>query len=393
MATAQEVETRRHALPEQRPGLVAALVEERLSHDRTGFGAWADAGRIGQQAGVEGRGLESEIRLAEQRGLVEVKSRSGQTMLVLTPLGSSLYGVDGPTRGAWVADEAVEGLPSPDLVALLARWPSSFPAVEDLANHLGQDVEDLWEEFQEAERSGVVSLWPDHPAGPAVMLSSWSASTLGLRLASDGSRWLGRRDQDPTSIDPQNRFRIEADLDLDPTRPDFLDDYRDPGAFAGDETLEATEAVARLSRDVEDAWSDQDDGSGPKVLVEDRELSFDERWEAAERDQAVVRLPRPRLLLGQRLTWPVLTPGAEPPRIWCPGDGPCPACFGGPVAVATYCLVCHRSGLDPLIREMIRREGGRAKGRRQDQAKPSRALKAGKRQVEKVQALRGGIGS
>ena len=312
--------------------------------------------------------------------------------MVLTELGASLCGVVGSTRGAIIDDDVITSSPQAEIVALLARWPSASPFVEELADHSGRDVEALWDNLLAAEREGLVETWPDHPVAPAAMLSSLAASRLGLRLSADGSRWLGPRDHDPTSVDPSLEFRTEADCVDDQDRTHFLDALPDPLALDGLATLMADEDNGHQWRDFEDAWFDQDQGSGPEVLFLDRAPSHDELWGAAEREQRIVVLPAPRLLLGLGTSWPVPTPGSNPPRIWRPGDGPCPVCFERPLSKSTLCLLCLRSGVDHLIREMDRRSPPRVAQPRRDTDKPSRATKATGCQVGKAQILRGGIG-
>jgi len=49
--------------------------------------------------------------------------------------------------------------------------------------------------------------------------------------------------------------------------------------------------------------------------------------------------PRMRVLYGQRLQWPVEREAGER----------CPACFGFPLLLFGYCLVCDRSGIDRFL--------------------------------------------
>ncbi len=186
-----------------RPKVVEALVTQQRRTRRHGNAAWRPLDEIGHQAGIGGRLLQNDLRLAEQQGLVDVKVRESGRFVTLSALALSLFGLgdridrdlEGFEEPLVEAEGAADGSglfepeqPGEPLVEVLVGWQCSSPRVEDLADHLGRDVEDLWDEFQELERRGLVEVWPDHPAGPAVMLSSLTADRLRLRLASDGFR-------------------------------------------------------------------------------------------------------------------------------------------------------------------------------------------------------------
>jgi len=381
-------------------GVAEVLATQQRQERRHGNAAWRSATEIGKVAKLQGVSLAMEVDRAEMRGMIETSERGFKTWVKLSDLGECLFGLKGPIR-----DEARPAQPGDDdrhppseldpssaLVRLLIRRRSATSLVEDLAVRSGRDIEDFWEEVLQAERDGLVETWADHPSGPTVMLSSLTTERNGLRLSSDGTRWIDRDDPDPTSIDRPLRFSTETDCSVDLDRPDFLDTQADPRALTGPESLEAAEDAIRGCRRVEDAWHDRDNGVGPEVLALDHEASHDELWGASEREELVVRLPAPRLLLGLALVWPVMTPGADPPRLWRPGDGPCPACLGRALSSASYCLVCCRSGLDDIIRRMDPPSPARVARSRQTTAKSSRASKATSRRAGTDRPLRGGLG-
>lgn len=125
----------------------------------------------------------------------------------------------------------------------------------------------------------------------------------------------------------------------------------------------------------------------------------DEFWQFNGAVGRPVFVPQPRLLLGLRLTWPVLVPGTE--RRWTPGDGPCPGCLGERLGARTFCMVCHRSGIDDLITFLLsqesRRRGtmGRMKAGREQARREHLSRSERRRMVEANHrpGLRGGIGS
>ncbi len=386
--------------PEARLGVVEALANQQRLNRRHGQAAWRAATEVGKVVNLRGVSLHVEVGRADSRGLIETKESGSKTWIKLSELGESLFGLDDPGRGEVSqatpdrGDRRPSAEPGPNeaLVQLLIGWRTATALVEDLAKPSGRDVEEFWEEVLEAERAGVVETWADHPAGPTVMISSLTAERNGIRLSSDGTRWIGLDEPDPTSIDRPLTIIIETDCATDLDRPNYLDSQPDPKALVGSKSLEAIEDAGRCCRRVEDAWQDRDSGVGPEVLTLDHEASFDELWTASERDEVVVKLPAPRLLIGLSLVWPVMTPGAVPPRPWRPGDGLCPACFGRDLSRSSYCLVCCRSGLDDLIRRMSPQAPARIARSRLAPAKTLRTSKATNRRVGKDRPLKGGLG-
>lgn len=377
--------------PTTRPGVAAALATQGRAKRQDGEPNWRPLAEVGARAGLAGPDLRADARKAERQGLIKVKAVKSGPRVALTELGRQLFGLDGPGPGLGSTHDQVEGsAPRPPLVQLLIRWGSAVAIVEELADHLGRDIEDVWDRILELERLGTVETWPDHPAGPAVMLSSRTAAGLGIWLSSDGSRWLRPHDPDPTTIEPVRVILNESDLARDQDRPGLLDAFPDPRSISGLAAVEAAEDAERLCREIQDHWSDPA-GSGATVV--DRELTVKERWSLAGRGLPVVRLPNPKILLGQGLAWPVLAPGGR--QLWRLGLGVCPGCRDRVLDRSQYCLVCCRSGLDDLIRYLLSLEGRRKfTSRRAIGARPgsTRAVRRRELQAKAQPDLRGGLG-
>ncbi len=165
----------------------------------------------------------------------------------------------------------------------------------------------------------------------------------------------------------------------------------DPTLLIGSETLEALEAVEVEVRDVLDQLTDPA-GDEPTVLM--HRPSIEDYWEMSAQARPVVYLARPRHLLGQALPWPALVPGTE--RAWTPGDGTCPGCQAQDLDAFTYCLVCHRSGLDDLIRYLLSFEPRRVIPPARSVDSPAKPSRSSRRRLVVAQdrpGLRGGLGS
>ena len=379
--------------PGSRSSIAAALADQQRRDHAQGAASWRDTGLIGQALGISGYRLQAEIDRAERRGLVECRELVDGTRIALTDLGAKLFGLGGPGSRLRPdpGSDSSDPDPRPALVQLLIRWRSATPLVQVLADHLGRDVEPVWDEILELQGLGWVETWPDHPAGPTVMLSSRAADQAGLRLSCDASRWLRPRDPDETSIEPRRVDFVATDLDQNPGEPGILETLPDPRGLTGPEALQALEEADRLGREILDRWTDPDETS-PVVL--DHRPDNRELWDLAGSGRPRIFLPDPKVLLGERLPWPVRpTPGE-----------PCRGCGSGPLSRSRYCLVCDRSGIDDLIQYLLTIEPAPARIRKprperpapvERTARPGRAAK-----VPRVRpasgigtGLRGGLGS
>ena len=377
--------------------IAVALADHQRRERAKGHATWRDPAALGQSLGLAKSTVRSEVDLAERLGLIDRKRLKVGQRVALTDLGWKLFGLDqvGPRSRIPAPtldlDQTLE--PRPPLIQLLIDWRVAVPLVEELATHLGQDPEPLWDEVLGLETQGLVETWPDHPAGPAVMLSSLTADALGLRLSTDGTRWLRPGEPDPTSIDPDLGLVTETDWSQDQDLLGLLDQTPDPSLLGGPEAALAAEAAERQCLDLLDQWTDPDpEAQAPVVL--DHEPDLKDRWRAASQEQPTVFLPAPRLLLGQSLPWPVLVPGRE--QHWHPGSGPCPGCREQFLGVRTYCLVCCRSGLDDLLAHLLRLETRRQVPMvRRPEPGPKPTKGATRRHVRAVKTpgLRGGLGS
>ena len=385
--------------------IAAALAEGQRRGRIVGAATWRDPSQVGRTAGLRGARLRAEVNRAERLGLIDRKELVAGDRIALTDLGWQLFGLDerdgSPSDGTaegtdsirTAEDDAAEEGPRPPaladpddsrppLVQLLIHWRTAIPLAEHLADHLGLDVEGVWDEVLALERAGWVETWPDHPAGPAVMLSGSAADELGLALSSDGSRWLRPWQADPTTIDAPFGAAREADLMID-DNASFFGDWPDPDALDGPRALAADEALEEQAWKLLDLATKPD---GPRVR-----LQHDGRPDQNSRDPfggsgTHVVLPRPRHLLGADLPWPT-SPGS---------DGRCAGCRDRHLSRTRYCLVCDRSGMDDLIAYLLAAEYRREKQARPrvDRGRKAAQVKAelGHARAKGHAALRGGIG-
>ena len=375
-------------IPSRGSRVAAALAERHRRERPRGLSVWREPRELGRSLGLAPSEVRTEVEQAERLGLVDLADFGAGPRVSLSDLGWKLFDLDdrrpGPRRSAAPRSRPED----PDLVTLLRTWRSAAPQAQDLADHLGRDVEEFWDEVLAAESRGEVETWPDHPAGPTVMLSSLAAGRLGLELSSDGTRWLRPRQDDPTSIERSNHDVAETSLGLDPDRPGLLDDLADPCARTGPEELEARESAEAQADEILDRLTDPE---GERVLVLDHEPTIEERWSNAGKPQ--VFLPAPHLILGQALQWPVR--GLE--------GQTCRGCRDRKLGRTDYCLLCDRSGVDDLIRYLLEVSPGprRIKQHRPDGAarvprapRSSKSKGQGNRKgCQPADGLRGGLGS
>jgi hypothetical protein len=221
------------------------------------------------------------------------------------------------------------GFDAADLLVALTSDQFVFQSVERLAGQLGAEVAELVARFGEMAAAGLVEWWEHPTKGLGVCLSALTAGQLGLEMADDGRRWVpaGSDEEPPRLRHRPRRVLVESDMD-DPGDPVALDELPDPGA------ADPAEAVA---------------------AAEDVESRAPRKRSRADYAPA---LPRPTVLLGERLQW-------QGPR-WAESK-PCPGCRGRRLTAARYCLVCERWGLDFLVPSRpagarTRYERGRLKG-------------------------------
>src|SRR4051794_13867879 len=81
--------------------------------------------------------------------------------------------------------------------------------------------------------SGLVELWPDHPGGPALVLSSLAAYRLGVELEAPGEgtsgRWVPAGTTRAERV-PKSRTRTATEADAFAADSTGLDGFADPRA-------------------------------------------------------------------------------------------------------------------------------------------------------------------
>lgn len=233
---------------------------------------------------------------------------------------------------AWIDPAATEAVAR--VLAELGSHPESCPLATDLADRLGCDVEDVWEALGEAERGGWAETWADDPRGPSVALSALSASRLGLRLSSDGRRWLGPGQVERT-FGEAPPYVTMTDL-TDPATwdgPDPLASLEDSRAMQGIDSLALSEACEKMAADY---VAGLDPASRPRP---DGLANLVKAWQGFGSSLDRAKLPQPVLIFGLSPAWPVRRPAS----------GPCPGCRSRRLGPAAYCLICNRSGIDHLL--------------------------------------------
>jgi hypothetical protein len=217
-----------------------------------------------------------------------------------------------------------------DVLAAVIAHPTLWPTVEDLAGATGADAAEVEPVLAEMEAAGWVEPWEPDPSGPArCVLTPLAAERLGLRLDAESARWVpAAAPAEPPRKARRGKQVCETDLNGEPDDPGPLDSFPDPGA------ADPAEAVAEAE------WVE---ATAPRKR---------------SRADHPPGLPRPTILLGERLIW-------DGPR-WTQ-TRPCPGCRGHRLTAARYCLICDRWGLDYLLPSRpagarTRYERGRLKG-------------------------------
>jgi hypothetical protein len=224
-----------------------------------------------------------------------------------------------------------------DVLAAVIAHPTLWPTVEDLAGAMEAEPGEVALRLLELWDDGLIEPWDaapltDPPIEPMrYVLTPLAAARLGLRLDADSARWVpaAAPAESPRKVRRARQRQVcETDLNGEPDDPGPLDSFPDPGAADPAEAVAAAEEVeARAPR------------------------------KRSRADHAPA-LPRPTILLGERLIW-------DGPR-WTETK-PCPGCRGRRLTPARYCLICERWGLDYLVPSRpagarTRYERGRLKG-------------------------------
>jgi hypothetical protein len=199
-----------------------------------------------------------------------------------------------------------------DVLAAVIAHPTLWPTVEDLAGATGADAAEVEPALAELAAAGWVEPWEPDPDGPArCVLTPLAAARLGLRLDAESARWVpAAAPAEPPRKARRGKQVCETDLNGEPDDPGPLDSFPDPGAPDPAEVVAAADEVeARAPR----------------------------KRSRADHPPA---LPRPTILLGERLIW-------DGPR-WTETK-PCPGCRGRRLTAARYCLCCDTWGLDRLL--------------------------------------------
>lgn len=192
------------------------------------------------------------------------------------------------------------------VIGALVRGEVAWQGPEEIASAVGRSIEETMDELAEMDAAGWLEVW-ERESGPVVTLSALGAERLRVRLVETGAdatpRWALAGDPDPP--EPRARHVCSA------AQAAALDFVVDPHPSA-DLEVEGLEQAALRAR-----------AASPRP------------------DEKAVVLPRPTVLLGQRLSpWPGPRPAPA---------ATCPVCGGEPIASNVYCLYCDRWGLDARL--------------------------------------------
>jgi hypothetical protein len=355
---------------------VASLVESihRLGTRDSDSKKWVNIKRVATELGVKLEWLAGPLASATEDGLIETRlSDSGQLHVKLTGLATSLSSSEvdrGPTL-KWAGRHDSPDVPV--IVLALARMPGSSPLVQDLADNLDRDSVDVWDDLEAVAVLGLVETWADNPLGPSASLTALAASRLRLTLATDSSQWVSDGDEDPSidrrraasGDDPVSVLALKAD----PKQPEAFEvaaaaesaeiGYARLASIAGP----ASVAILAMSDDTEvDKMATETKPDWPYLGADmsapakrPRRRRRQREWlppliEGESLDGSdEQRIPRPVKILGCGKTWPIRTPGSEPPRRWTKGDGPCPSCGGRLLEVDEACVICDAMGNQALL--------------------------------------------
>jgi hypothetical protein len=223
-----------------------------------------------------------------------------------------------------------------DLLRYLATCETVAPSRASMMERLGLDADALDELLCLAVVEGECEEWEHSPCGPTVVLSSRSATRLGLELAVDEERGAAGRGYSarwvPRGSLPPERSRRRRD------------GHADADADLGD--VEAPPIVATPAI-YDQLWLE-----GAKRHV----VASTSPGQAVSGPEMVYRLgppPRPRVLIGIGVQWP-------PPA---PVGGRCEVCRGR-LRLGWYCLGCDRTWYDRFdpVRAPVPVERPRADG-------------------------------
>jgi hypothetical protein len=221
------------------------------------------------------------------------------------------------------------------LVESLAAMPAAVVLLASLADTWGLPEAELAAIVAAAVAAGRVELWNDAPGGPAIILSTTEAATLGLELAVEpgpaysdawlaGSlRWVPRGSAPPEQIECFHELAKVCETDLiDPkTGEGGFDDLVDHRA----RDLDETRAACRCG------------GS----CLHDAQAERQRRWRM-ELQALGLAVWEPVHILGLGHQWPVEADV----------DGACGVCHEATLGEGTLCLWCNRSGVDHLLPEV-----------------------------------------
>jgi hypothetical protein len=205
------------------------------------------------------------------------------------------------------------------LLARLASTGSAAVPLDDLPSLLGLDDQAVANVMAAWVNAGDVELWPDHPDGPACVLSSIAAERLGFILDPDapldlGSRWIRRGSLGPDRLETERHGKHRRNVIRE---SELFDAARHPSA--GLDLLTDRRAI-------------------PPPLAAERHDVGDKEARAYFRSYGDPQYPT--ILIGLDLPWPV----APLP------DGSCGACGSrGKLWRSMVCLVCLRAGCDYFL--------------------------------------------
>lgn len=226
----------------------------------------------------------------------------------MPPAAVEPYTADAPAPGSIGRVYAEEQAAS--VLDALVNGPRAWMTAEELADALDWPVETVEVAVESGESIGWLCRWRDCPQGEAITLTPLSASILNVAVGPYAT-W-----EDAGSDAALGTYSK-------PRAP-----RRDAGTIGGDEESGGTFGWCVDPRAVDPATAAEE---AERLATLARGSSYTARLLSGT--------AMPARVVGTRPIWPAAIVG-----------GVCPGCDTGPTDPDCVCLICHRSGLDLLVR-------------------------------------------
>jgi hypothetical protein len=209
-----------------------------------------------------------------------------------------------------------------ELLAAVVGHGLAVVPVADLAERWDWSRDEIDDAADELVSRGILSLWPESPDGPAIVLTVHAAYELGLEIDDAGCSWQPRGAKPKPFPASRSSKREIRECDLSDAETSMMGRMPDLRAMAPEKVADWHEANERNVRRAEEA----------------KALPAWSRDRADRMHAARTSCPMLLLLLGLGVQWPVeFVAGSR-----------CPVCRET-TAKQWICLVCNCSSLDSVV--------------------------------------------